>query len=106
MGLPALAPVVMVFAEPSGEFYRDVTNPFSLSGHTHLDRFIVTRKSCSSAGTLQKLMPTLIRTATNQTTGPLAHIFGAVRLSLRAMLIKFYLDNIISALYRDMPSLD
>jgi hypothetical protein len=65
MGLPALAPVVMVFAEPSGEFYRDMTNPFSLSGHTHLDRFIVTRKSCPSTGTLQKHMPTLIRTATN-----------------------------------------
>jgi len=28
--------------------------------------------------------------------GPLAHIFGAVRLSPRAVLIKFYLDNINS----------
>ena len=74
MGLPALAPVVMVFAEPSGEFYRDVTNPFSLSGHTHLDNFIVTLKSCPLTGTLQKHMPTLILTATNQTAGPLGVI--------------------------------
>jgi hypothetical protein len=37
---------------------------------------------------------------------PLAHIFGAVRLSHRAVLIKFYLDNRNSALYRDLPSHD
>jgi hypothetical protein len=59
IGLPAFAPVVMVFAEPSGEFYRDMTNLFSLSGHTHLDNFIVTPNLSPSIGTMQKLMPTL-----------------------------------------------
>lgn len=57
--------VVMVFASPSGQFYRDVTNPYHLSRLTHLDNFIVTTKSCSSIGTLQKHMPTLTQTATN-----------------------------------------
>jgi hypothetical protein len=45
---------VMVFASPSGEFYRSVTSSRCLSGHTHLDNFIVTPKSCSSIGTIQK----------------------------------------------------
>ena len=71
IGLPANAPAVMVFAEPSGEFYLDMTDPFSLSGHTHLDSFVVKRKSCPLTGTVQKLMPALTRTATNPTTGPL-----------------------------------
>jgi len=62
--------VVMVFVEPSGEFYHDVTNPAHLSGLTHLDNFIVTRKSCPLTGTLQKHMPTLTQTATPHTTGP------------------------------------
>jgi hypothetical protein len=35
---------VMVFASPSGQFYRDMTNPAHLSGPSHLDSFIVTRK--------------------------------------------------------------
>jgi hypothetical protein len=32
IGLPADALVVMVFASPSGQFYRDVTNPAHLPG--------------------------------------------------------------------------
>ena len=71
IGLPADALSVMVFAEPSGEFYHDMTTSRHLSGHTHLDNFIMTRKSCPSTGTVQKLMPALTRTATNPTTGPL-----------------------------------
>ena len=63
--------VVMVFASPSGQFYHDVTNSFHLSGHTHLDNFIVTHKSCPLTGTVQKHMPTLTQTATPHTTGPL-----------------------------------
>jgi hypothetical protein len=46
IGLPADALVVMVFASPSGQFYHDVTNSYHLSGLSHLDNFIVTRKSC------------------------------------------------------------
>ena len=42
-----------------------------LSGLSHLDNFIVTRKSCPSTGTVQKLMPTPTQTATPYTTGPL-----------------------------------
>jgi len=49
-----------------------MTNPAHLSGPRHLDNFIVTSKSCPLTGTLQKRMPTLTRTATNQTAGPLA----------------------------------
>jgi len=62
----------MVFASPSGQFYHDVTNPAHLSGLSHLDNFVVTRKSCSSIGTVQKHMPTLTQTATPHTPGPLA----------------------------------
>jgi len=61
----------MVFASPSGQFYLDVTNPAHLSGLSHLDNFIVTRKFCPLTGTLQKRMPTLTQTATPHTTGPL-----------------------------------
>ena len=88
----------MVFASPSGEFYRDMTNPFSLSGHTHLDNFIVTRNLSPPIGTMQKRMPTPTQTATTHTTGPLAHIFGIVRLSPRAEFKKIIIDKIISAL--------
>jgi hypothetical protein len=42
---------VMVFASPSGQFYRDVTNPANLPGLSHLDNFIVTHKSCPLIGT-------------------------------------------------------
>jgi len=74
--------VVIVFApdsyrESSGQFYLDVTNPYHLSGLSHLDNFIVTRKSYPPTGTLQKHMPTptprLRRgrfPATPHTTGP------------------------------------
>jgi len=72
IGLPADALVVMVFAESSGEFYHDVTNPAHLSGLSHLDHFIVTRNLSPSIGTVQKHMPTPTQTATPHTTGPLA----------------------------------
>jgi hypothetical protein len=41
-----------------------MTNPAHLSGPRHLDNFIVTPNARPSIGTLQKLMPTLTRTAT------------------------------------------
>ena len=67
---------IMVFApdsyrEPSGQFYLNVTTRGRLPGLSHLDNFIMTRKSCPLTGTLQKLMPTLTQTATAHTTGPL-----------------------------------
>jgi hypothetical protein len=71
IGLQADARVVMVFASPSGQFKSNMTNPAHLSGPRHLDNFIMTTKSCLLTGTLQKRMPTLTRTATNQTAGPL-----------------------------------
>jgi hypothetical protein len=64
IGLQADALVVMVFATPSGQFYRDVTNPAHLSGPRHLDSFIMTPNARPSIGTLQKRMPTLTQTAT------------------------------------------
>ena len=64
IGLQADARIVMVFASPSGQFYRDVTNPAHLSGLSHLDNFIVTPKTRPLIGTLQKHMPTLTQTAT------------------------------------------
>jgi hypothetical protein len=66
IGLQAHAQVVMVFATPSGQFYRDMTNPVHLSGPHHLDSFIMTPNFRSSTGTLQKHTPTLTRTATLQ----------------------------------------
>ena len=42
-----------------------------LSGHSHLDHFIMTANSSPLIGTMQKHMPTLTRTAPNPTTGPL-----------------------------------
>ena len=65
IGLQADARVVMVFASPSGQFYRDMTNPAHLSGLRHLDSFIVTLNLRPFIGTLQKHMPTLTRTATH-----------------------------------------
>ena len=61
---------VMVFAVPLRQFYHDRTTPAHLSGLSHLDNFIMTRKSCPLTGTLQKRMPTLTQTATPHTTGP------------------------------------
>ena len=75
IGLQADALVVMVFASPLRQFYRDMINPAHLSGPRHLDNFIMTPNARSLIGTLQKRMPTLTRTATNQTAGPLASIF-------------------------------
>ena len=85
--------------------------------HRHLDSFTVTGQilpiyrdstiktvpsgrdnSRLSIWTLQKLMPTPTQTATTHTTGPLAHIFMAVGLSLPTVLIKLYRDNLYSAL--------
>jgi hypothetical protein len=54
----------MVFASSSGHFYHIVTNPAHLSGHSHLDTFIVTRNFLLPIGTMQKHMPTLTQTAT------------------------------------------
>jgi len=64
IGLAADTRVVMVFASLSGQFYHDRTTRGHLSGLSHLDNFIVTRNFSPSAGTLQKHMPTLTRTAT------------------------------------------
>jgi hypothetical protein len=64
IGLQADARVVMVFASPSGQFYYDVTSPAHLSGPRHLDNFIMTLNPRPLIETLQKLMPTLTRTAT------------------------------------------
>jgi hypothetical protein len=64
IGLQADAQVVMVFAMPPRQLYRDRTNPAHLSGPHHLDNFILTRNLHPSIGTLQKLMPTPTRTAT------------------------------------------
>jgi hypothetical protein len=64
IGLQAVARVVMVFAAPSGQFYRDMTDPAHLSGPRHLDNFIMTPNAHPSIGTLQKRMPTRTRTAT------------------------------------------
>ena len=71
IGLQADARVVMVFASPPRQFYRDMTNPAHLPGPRHLDSFIVTPNARPLIGTLQKHMPTLTRTATHQTAGPL-----------------------------------
>jgi len=42
-----LRTVVMVFAEPPRQFYRDVTTPAHLPGLSHLDNFIWTKKLTS-----------------------------------------------------------
>jgi hypothetical protein len=42
-----------------------------LSGHRHLDHFILTSNLSPLIGTVQKHMPTLTQTAPNPTTGPL-----------------------------------
>jgi hypothetical protein len=65
IGLQADARVVMVFAAPPRQFYRDMTIPARLSGPRHLDNFIVTPNSHPLIGTLQTRMPTLTWTATH-----------------------------------------
>jgi hypothetical protein len=47
IGLLANALVVMVFASPLRQFYRDGTNPANLPGLSHLDIFDWTRKLAS-----------------------------------------------------------
>jgi hypothetical protein len=86
IGLQADARVVMVFAAPSRQPYRDVTNPGRLSGPRHLDSFILTPNARPSIGTLQKHMPTLTRTATNQTAGPLGFIASENRQTIFSRL--------------------
>jgi hypothetical protein len=65
MGLQSDARVVMVFAMPPRQLYRDMTNPAHLSGPRHLDSFIMTPNARPSIWTLQKHMPTLTWTATH-----------------------------------------
>jgi hypothetical protein len=74
IGLQADAQVVMVFATPSRQLYRDKTNPARLSGPHQLYSFIVTPNARPLIGTLQKHMPTLTQTATPHITGPLGFI--------------------------------
>ena len=88
--------VVMVFASPPRQFYRDVINPAHLSGLSHLDNFIVTRKSCPLTGTVQKHMPTPTQTATPHTTRPLCLNSPTSSISLR---YRNNLDNKISSTY-------
>jgi hypothetical protein len=62
--------VVMVFASPSANFCTG-SNPLRLSGLSHRDNFIMTANLSPLIGTMQKHMPTLTRTATKSTSGPL-----------------------------------
>jgi hypothetical protein len=57
IGLPADALAVMVFASPSGLFYRDGTTRGRLPGFSHLDNFIVTRKPTSVNRDFAKTTP-------------------------------------------------
>jgi hypothetical protein len=63
----------MVFASPSANFCTG-SNSHRLSGLSHLDNFIMTANLSPLIGTVQKHMPTLTRTATKSTSGPLAVI--------------------------------
>jgi len=54
----------MVFATPSANFCTG-SNPLRLSGHSHLDNFIVTANLSPLIVTMQKHMPTPTRAATN-----------------------------------------
>jgi len=75
MGLSADAPVVMVFASPSANFYTG-SNPRRLSGLSHRDNFIVTANLSPLIGTMQKHMPTPTQTSTNP--NPLAVSIQAI----------------------------
>jgi hypothetical protein len=57
IGLPADALAVMVFASPSGQFYRDGTTRGRLSGFSHLDNFILTGKLASVNRDFAKTTP-------------------------------------------------
>jgi hypothetical protein len=54
----------MVFETPLRQFYRNGTNPAHLSGLSHLDNFIMTRKLSSAYRDRQKRIPTPTRTVT------------------------------------------
>ena len=78
-----------------------MTNPAHLSGHTHLDHFIVTSKSCSSTGIVQKHMPTSTQTATPHTTEPLAQIVVYV-IGLPPSSIGFIMTFIFRVIWTEM----
>jgi hypothetical protein len=81
IGLQADARVVMVFAMPPGQLYRDMTNPAYLSGTRHLDSFIVTPNARPHIGTLQKRTPTLTQSATQLNRRAVRfHSFRKIRL--------------------------
>ena len=63
--------VVFVFAEPSWQLYRDMTNPARLSGLVHLDSFFVTRELSSIYQDCAKTNPTATQTATKLYRRPL-----------------------------------
>ena len=44
--------MISVFASQSGQFYLETTSPY-LSGLSHLDNFILTRKFCPLTGTVK-----------------------------------------------------
>jgi hypothetical protein len=48
----------MVFASPFGQFYLDVISPYRLSELSHLDNFIMIRKSCPLTETLPAFVKT------------------------------------------------
>jgi hypothetical protein len=64
IGLQADAQGVMVFADPSGQFYLVMTNSAHLSGLSHLDNFILTRNYSSTYRDFAKTHATATHTAT------------------------------------------
>jgi len=78
MGLPADAPVVMVFASPFRQFYRDGTTPARIPGLHQLDSLAWTRylssvyRDCAKthANPDPSLRSGQAPTATPYTTGP------------------------------------
>jgi hypothetical protein len=56
---------VMVFASPSGHFYRDRTTSLRLSGLSHLNKFIMTQSSALLTGTYAKTKSAHIKVATS-----------------------------------------
>ena len=68
----------LCFCSVPRQFYRDKTNPAYLSGHIHLDYFIMTRHLTSIYRDYAKTNPTLTQTATNSTAEPLANMCGSI----------------------------
>jgi len=58
------------YREPSGLFYLDVTTFRHLSGLSHLDNFIVTRKSCPLTGTVPARLTPVGRAKTHANPDP------------------------------------